>query len=111
MNLYNVLATISKITGDATSKAYSTIATGVRVLITPATMETLAVYPDIPVGQSYNFTIFTNDIATIPPESTITVTTSNTGEITVSDQFVTRGNIKKQKLLEQIVLSGVCVKQ
>lgn len=108
MNLYNATVTISKWMGDENSKSYSTLDTGVRAMIRPAGTDILALFPDLPIGQAFSFVIQADDLV-IPPESLLTVTATD-GEFIVSDQFIVRGEVMRQRLLTQYVLKGVCVK-
>ena len=71
--IYNVILTIKQMTGTASSKAYTSLATDVRGLIKPASNDALALFQDLPIGESYGFTIISDSITRIPPEAELTV--------------------------------------
>jgi hypothetical protein len=108
---YNCLITIKKVTGLADNKSFTSLATGVRALIIPASNEILALYPDLPAGQSYSFVINSDAIADVPAESEFTVTDNMTSELANNDTFTALGLTRKNKVMRNFIHSGTCVKK
>jgi hypothetical protein len=109
--IYNAILTITQMTGTAGSKAYTSLATGVYALIKPASNESLAIFQDLPIGESYGFTILSDSIARIPPEALFTVTGCDSGEFSVNDTFVVNHEGIKNKLGGQMYHTGICVRR
>lgn len=107
----NCLVTIKKVTGSADNKSFSTVSTGVKALILPASNEILALYPDLPAGQSYSFVINSDSITDIPAESELLVTDAMGSELTVNDSFSVLGVTRKNKVMRNIIHSGTCIKK
>lgn len=108
---YNCLITIRKVTGSADNKSFAALASGVKALITPASNEILALYPDLPAGQSYSFVINSDTITEIPAESEFTVTDNMTSELANSDVFTVLGLTRRNKVMRNFIYTGTCVKK
>ena len=114
----NVIATISIQKLTSTNKyEYVTMATGVRLLISPASATILALYPDVPIGQTFNYMVINdNSFALvesefkIPPQSKITITTSYENSIKASEIYITKETPQRKEVGGQDVFVGVCVK-
>ena len=109
--LYNCLITIKKVAGTAASKSFTTLATGIKALVTPASNEILALYPDLPAGQSYSFVINSDTVTDIPAESEFIVTDAMGSELAVNDSFTALGMTRKNKVMRNFVHIGTCVKK
>lgn len=107
----NCLVTIKKVTGSASNKSFSNVATGVKALILPASNEILALYPDLPAGQSYSFVINSDSITDIPAESELLVIDAMGSELAVNDSFSVLGVTRKNKVMRNIIHSGTCIKK
>ncbi len=108
---YNCLITIKKVSGTADNKGFTTLATGVKALLTPASNEILALYPDLPAGQSYSFVINSDAIAEIPAESELLITDFMGSELANGDSFSVLGITRKNKAMRNIIHSGTCIKK
>ncbi len=108
---YNCLITIKKISGSADNKSYTTLATGIRALILPVSNEILALYPDLPAGQSYTFMVNSDSLSELPSESELTVTDNMTSELANNDSFSVLGLTRKNKVMRNILYAGTCVKK
>ncbi len=108
---YNCLITIKKVTGNADNKSFTTLASNVRALITPVSNEILALYPDLPAGQSYSFVINSDYFSDIPSESEFTVTDNMTSELNNNDVFSVLGITRKNKVMRNLIHSGTCIKK
>jgi len=107
----NCVVSIKKFGGTSTDKKMSSLVTDLRALILPAGTEVLAMYPDLPIGQSFSFVFINDAITSLPPESEITVIDAMGSELTANDVFITNGDTRKNKLAGQIYWSGVCVRK
>lgn len=108
---YNCLVTIKKISGSADNKSYTTLATGIKALILPASNEILALYPDLPSGQSYSYIINSDSLTELPAECELTITDSMTSELANNDSFTVLGLTRKNKVMRNILYSGTCIKK
>jgi hypothetical protein len=108
---YNSLVTIKKVSGTADNKNFVSIATAVKALIMPASNEILALYPDLPAGQSYSFVINSDSITEIPAESQFLVTDAMDSELAINDSFSVLGMTRKNKVMRNILHSGMCIKK
>lgn len=114
----NAIATISIQKQTASNKyEFSTMATGVKVLLVPASPTILALYPDLPVGQTYAFMVIKDNSVSlvesefkITPQSKITITTAYENSIKVNDIFIVKETPQFKEVGGQDVFSGVCVK-
>ena len=108
---YNCLVTIRKVSGAADDKSYSALATAIRALILPASNEILALYPDLPAGQSFSFVINSDALAELPAESEMVITDAMSSELAVNDTFSVLGMTRKNKVMRNFLYSGTCVKK
>ncbi len=108
---YNCLITIKKVTGSADNKSFTTLASNVRAFIVPVTNEILALYPDLPAGQSYTFVINSDYFSDIPAESEFTVSDAMGSELANNDSFTVVGITRKNKIMRNLIHSGTCVKK
>lgn len=107
----NCIVTIKKISGSADNKSYATLATGLKALLTPVSNEILALYPDLPAGQSYSFVINSDSLTELPAESELSVTDAMGSELAVGDIFSVLGISRKNKAMRNIIYSGTCIKK
>lgn len=109
--MVNCVVSIKNMSGTKDSKSLSSLGTGIRALILPASNEILALYPDLPIGQTFSYTIISDSIGTILPEAEITVTDAMIGELAVNDTYIVRGDNRKNKVAGQTYHTGVCVRK
>ncbi len=107
--LHNSVATIKAYTGSSNNKTLTTVASSVRMLISPVSNDILALYPDLPIGTSYSFAFY-DDLINVPTGAEITITDSENSESAVNDKFVVHNAVRKQKVAGRILHSGVCIK-
>lgn len=109
----NCIVTIRSFSGTKDNKALSALAngSGVRALIVPAGTEVVALYPDLPIGQSFSYTIISDAFTNLTPESEIKVTDAMGSELAVNDTFIVQGANRKNKIAGQVWHSGVCVRK
>jgi len=105
----NCIVTINQLTGNATSKTFTATTTGIRATIIPASQETLAFYPELPVGQAYTV-IINGQITSLSPEAELVVTDVEDSPLTLNDKFQIKGIARKDKVMGNILFSAVAVK-
>jgi len=107
----NCIVTVRLLTGNESSKSFSTSITGIKATIIPASQETLALYPDLPVGQSFSIIINDKNLTSdLTPESEIEITDVETSQYVVGNKFQLRGQARKDKVLGNTIYSFVAVK-
>ena len=107
----NCIGTVKILTGNADNKSFSTSIANIRATVIPASQETLALYPELPVGQTY--TIIINDNAltmNLQPESEFIITDAQDSAFAVNDTFQLRGQARKDKIMGNTIFSFVAVK-
>src|SRR5437868_677537 len=107
----NCIVTIKKISGSADAKSFVTLASSIKALILPASNDILALYPDLPAGQSYSFAINSDALSELPAESQLIVSDAMGSELAVNDTFSVLGMTKKHKVMRNILYTGNCVKK
>ncbi len=107
----NCIITIKKVTGTADSKSFTNLVTNLKALILPASNDILALYPDLPAGQSYSFFINSDSLAELPAESQLIVTDAMGSELAVNDTFSVLGMTRKHKAMRNVIYTGTCVKK
>lgn len=108
--IYNCVATVSRMTGNDTSKAYVESATDVRLLIQSASPEIIAIYGELPSSNLCAFNVVSG-IDEIRSEDKITITNALQGPYSISDEFIVRGESEKTVVLGKKIISGVCIKK
>lgn len=115
----NVIATIYIQKLTATDKyEYVLMASGVRVLLSPASITILGLYPDLPVGQTFNYSVIKDNSMTLslaeftlPPQSKLVITSSEVNSIKANDVFITKEAAQIAEIGGQDVFNGLAVKQ
>lgn len=109
----NCIVTIRSFSGTKDSKTLGALSggSGIRALLVPTSTEVMAMYPDLPVGQSFSYTIISDAFTNLTPESEIKVTDAMGSELAVNDTFIVQGDNRKNKIAGQIWHSGVCVRK
>lgn len=110
--LENVVIKIENLDGTASSKERAVLIDEVKAIITPASNEILALYPDFPMGQTFTFTVNADYLdARIKSEAKLTVVNEMNSQFELNDVFVVNGYVQKSKILENVIYSGVCILQ
>lgn len=109
----NCIVTIRSFSGTKDNKTLTALTGGssIRALIVPASTEVVAMYPDLPIGQSFAYTIISDAFTNLTPESEIKVTDAMGSELTVNDIFIVQGDNRKNKIAGQVWHTGVCVRK
>lgn len=107
---HNCIVTVNNLSGDEDDKGRTSTTTGVRATIIPASQETLALYPDMPVGQSYSVIINDNSLSTLSRQATLVVTAVESSQFAVNDTFEIKGIARKDKVMGNTIFSAVAVK-
>ena len=109
----NCIISIKSVTGTKDSKSLTALTGGssVRALILPAGTDVVALYPDLPIGQSFTFTIVGDSFTNLTPESELTVTDGMGSELAANDVFIVQGVTRKNKIGGQMWHTGVCVRK
>lgn len=107
---HNCIVTVNNLAGDEDDKSRSSAITGIRATIVPASQETLALYPDMPVGQSYSVSINDNALTSLSRQATLVVTAVEAGILAVNDTFEIKGISRKDKIMGNTIYSAVAVK-
>lgn len=106
--MMEVLAKIEELTGTSTNKEYTQTHTDLRILIIPASNESVAFFSEMPSGQPYQFTIISDTVPNLKEQSRITVTDAQVSDFTVNDVFITIGDTKRTRLGGKFYLTGMC---
>ena len=106
----NCQVTIKTISGDQTSKTQVTQVTGVNALILPASDQVLALYPQLPVGQSYTVALMTDAISVLPTESELSITDAMQSELSVGQKFLVKDEARKNKVGGQFIFTANVIK-
>lgn len=104
---FNALVKIYTVSGSADNKQYTLLVDSVRAFIKPASDETLALYPDLPVGKSYQFVIY--DISDLKDGDEIEIVNDDGCELEVGSKLLVQG-FTIQKVMGRKIISGVGVK-
>lgn len=107
----NCIVQIKKFEGDESSKTLKILANDIKALLLPAGEAILALYPDLPVGQGYQYMIVTDELASIPSESQIVVTDSMYSELEEEMTFIVQGDNRRNKIGGQIYNVGTCIRK
>ena len=111
MYMTNSLISIKKMGGYYYDLKKQVSIPNLNAYLNPADNKVLALYPDLPVGQTFAYIIVNDTIDNLPPESEIEVTGADTSGLTVGDKFQTLELAKKSILFGQTIFTGLCVKQ
>lgn len=107
---HNCIVTINELTGDEDEKTFTNTTTGIRAIIIPASQETLALYPELPVGQAYSISITDKGLTSLSSEAELVVTAVEGGILAVNDKFQIKGISRKDKIMGVTFFSAVAVK-
>lgn len=109
--MMDLLATIEQFSGSSTGQSYSTTNTNVRMYLTPASNEAVALYEQMPQGQMFSFSILSDDIGNLKQQSRITVTSPQVSGFETGDVFITLTDTKRARIGGKFYLSGLCYKK
>lgn len=115
----NVVATIYIQKLTATNKyEYVLMASNVPIMLVPASITILGLYPDLPVGQTFNYSAIKDNSMTLalseftlPPQSKIVISSSEINSIKANDVFITKEAAQTSEVAGQDVFVGLAVKQ
>jgi hypothetical protein len=106
----NCQVTIKNIAGDQNSKSQVTQLTGINALILPASDQVLALYPSLPIGQSFSVVVMTDAITSLPTESELSITDAMQSELIVGQKFVVKDEARKNKVNGQYIFTATAVR-
>lgn len=101
---------IYELSGENTSRDYVLVYQNVKVWIIPASNEAIALYDNLPQGQSYSFRIISDDLPNIAEQSKMVVIDSQWSGFEEDDTFITVTQTKRQHIAGRNYLSGLCYK-
>jgi hypothetical protein len=93
-----------------TKKTYNLTQELVRAFILPATNESIAMYDNMPQGQSYEFRIMSDSIPNLRQQTKLVVHYSQMSDFTDGDTFVTVADTKRTRIMGKYYLTGMCYK-
>ena len=91
-------------------QTYSKTQELVRAFILPATNESLAMYENMPQGQSYAFKIESDRVQSLKQASKLIVHYSQMSDFSDGDCFITVADAKRTRILGKYYLTGMCYK-
>lgn len=108
MRTNDVLVDIYEHKTTAGVQAYTRVQQNVRALILPASQETIALYENAPVGQTFEFLIQSDAVTAIKGQSKLTVVSPQASGIAQNQDFITINNAQKVRVGGRNTLTGVC---
>lgn len=101
---------IYELSGANTDREYELVYENVKTWIIPASNEAVALYDNLPQGQSYSFRIISDDIPNITEQAKFIVVDSQWSSFEEDDEFITVTQTKRQHIGGKNYLSGLCYK-
>lgn len=101
---------IYELTGDNTDRNYKLVYESVKIWIIPASNEAIALYDNLPQGQTFSFRIISDDVPNIAEQAKFVVIDSQWSGFTEDDAFITVTQTKRQHIAGRNYLSGLCYK-
>lgn len=111
MLYHNCVVKIEELSGASNNKAFTSLTARTKALIQQASNDLLILYPEIPISASYSLTVVDNSITRIKPGSKVTILYADTSGHSVNDVFITQGEMRKTRILGNIIFNGLIVKQ
>lgn len=108
MNKNDVLLDIYQITTVQGVQNYARVYQNVRAILIPASQETLALYENAPVGQTYEYMIRIDAVTTLKGQSKLKVITPQRSGIAENQEFITINDAQRMNMGGRITLTGVC---
>lgn len=89
-------------------QSYTRVQQNVRALLVPASQETIALYENAPVGQTFEYLIRSDAVTAIKAQSKIRVVTPQASGIAQNQDFITINDAQKVRVGGRNTLTGVC---
>jgi hypothetical protein len=106
----NCQVTIKNISGNQNSKSLVTQLTAVNALILPASDQVLALYPNLPIGQTFSLVVMTDGITSLPTESELSITDAMQSELVIGQKFSVKDEARKNKVNGQFIFTAMAVR-
>lgn len=107
---YNAACTIYRMSGNEHEKKYVEQQCESRGLFIPASDKIIALYSDLPVGQSYSF-LFINEIDSILPEDKLVIIDPMDSGLEINTELYVTGVTRNMYVLGQRIIEGVAIKK
>ena len=108
MNKNDVLVDVYQINTISGVQSYTKVYSNVRVMLVPASQETIALYENAPVGQTYEYLIRSDALTQLKGQSKFKVVAEQRSGIAQNQEFITINDAQRMNMGGRITLAGVC---
>lgn len=104
----DVLVDIYQIATTEGQQNFTRIHQNIRVILVPASQETIALYENAPVGQTYEYLIRSDAVTSLKSNSKLRVVSPQRSGIAQNKDFITINDAQIANMGGRLSLTGVC---